>query len=773
MSKKKKRQTVGYRYGMTMHMAFCHGPVDQVSAIDAGERPVWLGVVAAPEPPPTGLYKLMAWLKKYQNTPVTSGSPVTSTQSISISAWAVFGGDDKEGGMSGVAEINMGEKTQSKSALLTQALGGAVPAFRGILTLVYKGLVSANSTYLKPIAVTVSRIFAGWHIKDWPDYVPEVWYPGMAAIGVDMNPAHIIYQCLTDYEWGMGYPYTAIDGDNFASVAEALYEEGFGLSLIWNQQGAIQSFVQIICNHINGALRVDPVTGKFQIKLIRPDYTVGSLPIFGPSNIIEMQSFQRAGWGETINELVLAYTDPDTRKETAITVHDLANIQAQGQVVSQKINYPGICTHALAQKVAMRDLLSRSTLLAKAKFTVNRSAWRLVQGDVFRLSWPALGISSIVLRVVNMSTGTLDGSTITIEAVEDVFGLPSGSYAAQQESGWDNPQGPPAASPARRFVEATYFDLATTMTSADMATVQADDGYLLMHAQRPSSMALDYLLKTRPHGSGDFAVVDDSASHCVTGILTDALIIEEHSALDISSVGIQVGDFEVGNYAIVGSEYVRVDEIDPDAGTIVLARGVVDTVPQAHTAGSRIFFAESFAGVDPNPWPSGAEVDARVITRTNNGILADADAPIDTLTIAARHNLPYPPGRFRINGSYRPDEVENTITVSWAHRNRFQQTVYLLAQDDASVTLEPGVTYGIRIYDEDGVLSRTLTGLTGTSYIYPLDDELADCGGPQARLTVELYAERDGLESWQAHSHTFDRVYTGWGFDWGNNWGGN
>ena len=69
------------------------------------------------------------------------------------------------------------------------------------------------------------------------------------------------------------------------------------------------------------------------------------------------------------------------------------------------------------------------------------------------------------------------------------------------------------------------------------------------------------------------------------------------------------------------------------------------------------------------------------------------------------------------------------------------------------------------------VTGRTLTGLTGESYTYPLDEEFADCGGTQTHLRIELYSERDGLESWQSHSHRFERVYTGFGHGFGNNWG--
>ena len=38
-----------------------------------------------------------------------------------------------------------------------------------------------------------------------------------------MNPAHIIYQCLTDTAWGMGYPTSALDDASFTAAANTLY----------------------------------------------------------------------------------------------------------------------------------------------------------------------------------------------------------------------------------------------------------------------------------------------------------------------------------------------------------------------------------------------------------------------------------------------------------------------------------------------------------------------------------------------------------------------
>jgi hypothetical protein len=197
-----------------------------------------------------------------------------------------------------------------------------------------------------------------------------------------MNPAHIIYQCLTDPVWGMGYPTTTI-GSTFADAADTLYAEGFGLCLIWNRAEEIGAFVRQVLDHIGGVMYVDPKTGLFELKLARGDYDVETLPIFDESNIVALESFQRVGYGDTVNEISVVYRDVVTNKDTPITVQNLANIQAQGGVVPQTKQYPGLPTPSLALRVAQRDLLAASTPLAKGRMKVNRQAWNVAPGGVF------------------------------------------------------------------------------------------------------------------------------------------------------------------------------------------------------------------------------------------------------------------------------------------------------------------------------------------------------------------------------------------------------
>src|SRR5690554_4689840 len=167
-----------------MHMAVCHGPVDAVTQITVGDRVAWSG-------------------------------NVTSTQDVAISAENLFGGEKREGGVSGTVGFKFGEPTQAQDAYLAAQLGADCPAFRGVLSFVLKKVYIGNNPYLKNWAFKVKRLPA------------KGWYDDKRDIGGHANPAHIIYECVTNGEWGMGYPASVLDDAKFKAVADTLHAEGF------------------------------------------------------------------------------------------------------------------------------------------------------------------------------------------------------------------------------------------------------------------------------------------------------------------------------------------------------------------------------------------------------------------------------------------------------------------------------------------------------------------------------------------------------------------
>jgi hypothetical protein len=726
--KRKKEYTVGYWYGLGMHMVLCHGPVDAVTEIIVGERTAWTG-------------------------------NVTGNGSISISRRDLFGGEEREGGVEGTLGVMFGAAGQGPNAYLQGKLGTNIPAFRGVLSVVWRGLVSAMNPYIKPWRFRVKRI-------------PRTWYPAKAEISGDANPAHIIRECLTNPDWGMGYPVTDIDDAGFATAADTLYSEGFGLSILWDKEQSIEDVILAILRHVDGVLYVHPRTGLFTLKLARADYDPAGLLVLSPSNVLRIEEFTRPSWGEIINQVTVRYRDGPTDKDAGITVQDIAAIQAQGGVVATTMQYPGISRGDLANRVAMRELKQLSSALAKVTLIANRQAASLDIGSVFNLTWPPYGITGMIMRVARISYGELTNGQVRIEAVQDVFGLPNAVYTNPPPSGWQDPISRPAPCPAQTIYELPYWQIVKDVVGeipSILNDIDPTEGMAATLGARPGADAIDYHAMRwngtdwEDAGRGTFAP---------TAVLSAAL---PQGAEDISiGLGspIDTDRVAVGDFAIVDEEWLMVTAVSGSAMTF--ARGVLDTVPAAHSAGARIHFVEPH--YVNHEYVTGETAQLRLLPKTGKGELDISLATTLTRTIKQRFIRPYPPGNIRLNGAAYPAAVSGDITLTWAHRNRINQTANVIRQTDGNLTPEAGQTTTLRLYGGATLttLRRTYSGLTGTSQAWTLATIAADGAASDGRIRIEIESTRTDANGTYTslYKHAIETDRAGYGLQYGNYYGG-
>lgn len=657
--------TVGYKYYIGMHVLACHGPVDEVQEIRFADRVAW------------------------------SGS-ITSSQTVNVSAEGLYGGEKREGGVAGAVDFMFGEATQGKNSYLQTKLGtNDIPGFRGVMSFVFKSFYfAAMNPYLKDLAIKMKRI-------------PSALDAGTADISGDANPAHIIYEALTDVEWGMGYPSASIDTVTFTAAATAMYNEGMGLSLMWSSQDSIEGFMQTILDHINGVLYVDLTDGKFKLELIRDDYVVGNLPVFDESNIVEFESFERRAWGETVNELTVVYHDRTEDEDLPVTVQAMGNIAVQGgQIISQTRQYPGFSNATIALKVAQRDLNALSSPLAKVRIRVNRDAFNLNVGSPFVVNWPKYGIETGVFRLAKVNMGSLEDGHMTLEAVEDVFALPSAAYTQPQGSGWSDPLNDPQSPTYKRIEEAGYVDLVAVYGESQAPDIDAEVGFVKSIAAKPTADAYNYGLWTKLSTETDYLEVSNG-DFSPFGTLSAALVPEVQSTINYEN---DLNDdlFEAGEYVQIEGEKCELISIDTGAKQMVLRRGILDTVPTDHVLGAPIFGSQYYVGYDEREYLTGEIVDAKILTRTGKGELALGDATADQYTMVRRKDRPYPPGNLQCEAEPAYTAVMMTsgsLDFTWAHRDRLQQTVLtdFVAQDAADIGPEAGTSYKMSVYG-DGVL---------------------------------------------------------------------
>lgn len=719
-----KSQTVGYKYYLGVHMVFCHGPIDKITRIEFDDKVAWTGNA-------------------------TGGS-------ISVSAENLFGGEEREGGVSGTFDIDMGGDSQTPNSYLVSKLGALVPGFRGVVSAVLRQAYLGMNPYLKRPA------FWGQRILVRQNGIAQ-WYIAKAAIGQDMNPAHIIRECLTDPDWGMGYPEADVDDTAFQAAADQMYSEGMGMSLLWDRSVTLEEFIQEVLKHIDGSLFVDRTSGKFVLKLARGGYDVNSLLVLDESSVDKISDFKRNTIGELINSVTVVYWDASTGKNNSVTVQDIALAAQQQSVVSTTKQFPGFTNGTIATKVAARSLKALSVPLASGTIYANRKAASLNIGDVFVLSWPRYGISQLVMRVANVELGALDSNVVKISAVEDVFALSSAIYAPPPPSGWTDPNSDPTACPYHCVIEAPFWELCQRMGETDARSIPTTAGFVVATGVRPTSDAGNAKLYTNPTNTAyeEAGTVD----FCPTAVTT-ADITPNQTTIPISG-GLDIDIVKLNSYALIDNELVVVTAISSSSMTV--GRGVLDTVPVAHALGARVFFPDVYFETDSVEYAQGETARIKILPTTAKGTLAVGSAPAQTLTIQARPGRPYPPQKLRINSLAYPDTVrgDQNITVTWVHRDRLQQTATLIDTEAASIGPEANTTYTCRLLTAAGSVLVTHAGLTG---VVTDTFTLAEMGSNYGRLRIQLWAVRDGIQSLQMHDWEFTR--SGYGAGYGYSYGG-
>lgn len=826
-----KSVTVGYKYYVGMHMVLCRGPVDYLLQAKVDEKIALAGSM-------------------------NSGSYVIAQENL-------FGGESREGGVSGIMDVLGGEITQTANSYLASKIGGLVPAFRGVLSVVFRQMYLGINPYLKKWSFRASRIHVRQNgIEQWYDeksqinsvtsdaptwviptidinakdagsgaasgivinassptdvikltkpsslvykawsawasddsvlpvpppepgktwcnrfyvtkngyssfYLPQwfateqeafeasqslfpiyltgateytIWLyddnPGDNRGGFsiraelfqsfpDMNPAHIIRECLTDPDWGMGYAEADMDEASFIAAADTLYSENMGMSLLWDTQISIEEFVQLVCKHINASIYVDRKTGLFVLKLIRQDYDEADLLVLNPSNVSQVQDFSRVQFGELVNSITVSYWNSSIGDTSTLTVQDIALASTQNATINTSVKYEGFTNSDIASRVAQRDLKALSTPLFSCTVYANTDAANLNIGDCFKLSWPDYDIEEVIMRVATIGYGDGKSNRVRLTCTQDVFAMPDIAYIAPTP-----PEGVPTDAPPEPVSKQVAFEIPYLEAVQQMGqsvvdgniSTNPDIAYFAMAAGRPSSNSLNARLYT-DSGAGyadqstiDFCPIADLAND----------IDRLSTSFDISNQ-IDITQVQFGSWFQIGNEIMEV--VSLIGSTVSVKRGLLDTVPVNHLAGETLFFWDLYAGEDSTQYVNGEFVSGKLATVTGSGVLPISAAFAESVTMVGRMFKPYPPGKFQINGEYFPEIVSGDLAFTWAHRDRRQQTgADYVGFLENSIGPEVGTSYNLRIYNEVDTLIRSENSISGTSYSYTNAQEIIDNGG--------------------------------------------
>lgn len=722
---------------------------------------------------------------------------------VDIDKPELFGGNKKEGGIRGLLWWLPGDRAQSLPTALAFRLGLAkeqCPGFRGLASIFFTGRNNipmtaadrsrwpryygstvvtpdpnsvfgnganspkkqeaaakgfywcANNPYMKTISARVRR-------------APEGLNPSIALIRVKdaaggipqygANPAHIIFECMTNGDWGMGESLGAMDIGAFEAAAQTLYAEAFAMNLIWTRQSKIEDFIKDVLDHIQGALFVHPATGKHTLKLLRADYVYADLPIANEDNA-KLTNFKRKTWAEVANEITVTWTNPESGEEETVTVQDNAAIAMQGGVSPDSRNYHAIARQSLAIKVAERDLAAVVHPIATCEAEVSRAFWETVTFDVIRLSWAKYGIIDAAFRVSDVTAG-YDSNTVKLTLYEDVFGRARAQYETEIDTGWVDESTDPTPLSRLKLGTAPAFLTAAALQLNDPSEILYPSAISMIVAGQTHTDISGYFLKN--YGldvNGNPQEIDLGQQDVVPFWLSTVALPQEASTSVLEFTGIVGSNPAVGSFLLIGDgsdetcEIAVVASYDYATGW-TLNRGVLDTVPRSWPIGTPVFCVPLLSSAaDATERALGEVVQYRMQTVTSRGALDLDLAPLETVTISNRPHLPLRPANVTVGGvafGTYATTLAASVPVAWANRNRVTEASKVLAWTAGSVTGEAAQSTVIVLETTGGAVITEITGIVGTSYsILPADF----AGATEAY--VKVYAERGGMRSLQAHS---------------------
>jgi len=754
-----KKQTIGYHYLFDILFGLSRGPLNELRQIKVADKVAYDG-------------------------------PLCNSDVNAIYKPDLFGGDKKEGGIQGPFRVlfgkadqvlpgdgstNCGSKGPYGGNRVLKGLRSLIPGpfgdLRGVTTLHFSGLISSMNPYPKEWSFRVRRQTKGWHLN-------QCWYLEKAVIFMAdgkvhaMNPAHIIYQLLTDPLF-RGLPVNLIDEPSFVYAANTLCAEGFGLCFVWQRQEEIDQFLQIVLDHIGAALYPDPETGRMVLRLLRGDYVAADLPLYTKtSGLVEIKQDDSASQDGVYSEVVGKGKDPIENKDISVRVHNLAARMSQGATNTSTKDYSGIPTRDLLARVCQRDLRMYAAGLKKFEVVLDRRGWKLRPGMCFRVQDDRRGFGMLVLRVGEIMDQSFRDGKITIKCAQDVFGLPDTSFVAITEPTWEAP--PQSAVPATesRLVEANYRDIVLRRDESAAQTLDGTDAVIGMLALSPHPAMYEYVLASRALGEDEF---DEDMRGGFTGAATLVDAITVYQTTFAITGETDFAESLEGQAILIDDEQMELVNYDPTTHMVTVTRGVADTIPQAHAAAATLWTIDDDLVSDGRTYAAGETVEAYALTATYSDVLAIEAGTKKTLVLGGRQGRPYPPGDVRVGGdpalALTPFKEYTAPLIAWAHRDRILQADQLVGHAAGSTGLEPGASYTIRIYPfaTPDVAVRTVPGIMDASWTY--DNDMWTADGSPSRVYIELETVRDGLASYQKYRFPVV-IAIGYGTGYGMNYGG-
>lgn len=696
---------------------------------------------------------------------VWSGNLAAGTFSFDKSN--LFGGEEKEGGYAGTIDYYGGSWTQVYNPYLESQLqktGKKARNCKGNTYLIWRGPSSGKVTAQTPngyVGISTSIKPFSFVLQRFPDALGQSQYTIINE--TDANPIEWAFELLTNGDYGANIPAANVDLAAFRAAAKTVFDDGLGLSVLWDADAELEEVINDINELIDGAIYVDRTTGLWTVKLARADYNIADLPIFDAKNgVLEEVEFSTNTGKDAPAEIIVPFVDKSQNFKTReANFKDGATRRNQAAPSQLTRNIYGVANGTQAARLAFREARVFASNLRKTILKLDRRAHALRPFSLFRYQREDLetgDLLDVVFRSARIDDGKLFDGEIEVEALEDVFSLGTLHYAPPAPTNWQPISGAAIAVINGYLSEQPFF-------------LSGAASRLWSFAKQPNGAQRNYDLFTKAATESTYSAQTRNDDFAPTGTIAGAynrtnpidasnsLIVTMESGLerliDATPAEIAGSGANMFLFADTGEICAFEDVTDNGNGTATLNRvwrGLFDTTIEKHNANARVWFFSYGQSLPETGISAGVQYQAKHVPNSLGGALELENAAVFNFTPSARALRPLAPVYLTVGGVFNASAIPtagNPINFAWRSRNRLTQTE-ILAQDAANVPAETGARYAIKVFAENGDLLNTYEDIAGESFVYTPELQTADGADTETALSFVIYAMRGDVTSFQA-----------------------
>lgn len=680
------------------------------------------------------------WAGKHQ---IYSGD-LAADSTFVINMPNLFGGEKERGGLQGTVAFYNGGFNPAQDSYLLSKCHPEVPAYNGVCRTVFRAFYFGTSPNIETLNAELSRMTNNLS-------VPYSIMPN----GLDVNPMEILYDAITE-KWGrFGASQEDIDLPSWQAAAQALYNEGNGMSLFVQSGITGKQLAEEVLRQADGILYQDPSTAKICVSLTRNNYDPNTLDIIDESMVLELKEFSKTTWEATLNQCRVTFKDrSQDYNESVAVAQDFALINYQQRVKNTDLSMPGCMTSELANALAARQLGFVSVPLFKLELVCNRKASNLRPGMVRRFNWAPYGLSNLVIRILRVDLGELEDGSVRLTCIQDRFATTSPVFAPPDDSQYQPGSASAAPVAIRRMWEPPYF-LARNAAINGAVPPGSTGLYALANKPGNQSVRFDVQVSTDSfvtyttgledapyNGSGLLATIYPASAGATTGLDAAGFSVNTLSGAE-GLASFALADARDGRALLLVDDelmlYTGVSVVGGVATFTNVYRGVLGTQRADHAMGARVWFVSESDGLLEMLFTNGSGPKTRLIDYTPSSTLEDSAGLQDTIAFTGVSDKPVAPRYLQLNGSRTPATTvgATSVTADWRGTNRLRDTIAIYS--DPSEATESGTDYVLRWRVGAGSYT-TISGIAGLT-------QNINVTGLTGTLEVRVSARRNGLQS--------------------------